>query len=411
MKLHTYRHLLAVAGAFVFYTNLAIYFSSPDTGGVSPWYWVAAFGVAAAPLLLGGARERMVHTPLLLWCAGYLLLSTVWVFFQEEVTEGVWQEMRLRLVSVLLLLATCAVGATPNAVVWARRALVFGVLLAVGLNCYELFYPMTFSSVQGRAAGLYVVSTQSGTAIVAGMALAVGVLPQRLRLLFVMVAGAGVAMTVSRGAVVTWVVTAALLVRAREIDLRRSLAVGGAALALAIAFSIPLWDDALAVLEERGVMTKDVTARLEGLTGREQIGADDSAWNRKNVAEAALDMFEARPLTGYGVAASKEWNYEMGPHNQYLALMVDHGFVGALLLPLLLLAVAWGARDEARRLALILGVMLLMAGWFSHHVLEDHYTLFVVGLLAAMSARVGPEATRQSALVNGARLRLGAGVA
>jgi O-antigen ligase len=335
------------------------------------------------------------RSPVAIWGYGFLVLSGIWLLFQGRASDFAWQEFRLRIFSTILLIVLLIVFATPEARLWARRAIIGAVLLTVAINIFELFNPMTFSNSPGRSAGLYVIATQAGEALVIGMILGIGVLPHRYRLLFALVVGGGVLMTFSRGPLFGWLLAVVILCKTGEINLKRSIVVGLAAALLVVVLSITYWQPLLNGLEDIGVMNKDVVARLEGFANPDQFGNDDSTSRRSEVAAYSWQMFQEKPLTGHGVAASREWNFDMGPHNQYLALMVDHGILGALILPLLLLAVVWRARGEARHLAWAFGTFTLFTGWLSHTVLNDHYMILSFALLSSMAVASRLEAVTQ----------------
>ena len=53
-------------------------------------------------------------------------------------------------------------------------------------------------------------------------------------------------------------------------------------------------------------------------------------------------------------------------------------------LPVLVLAVTWGASGEARQIGLTFAVFMLFIGFFSHNVLDERYCLMMFSLMAAM---------------------------
>jgi len=77
------------------------------------------------------------------------------------------------------------------------------------------------------------------------------------------------------------------------------------------------------------------------------------------------------------------------PHNQYLSLMVDHGIIGVMILPLLILAVTWGARGESRCVALIFCGAALFLSFFTHTILYSGHSLILFSLMAAWAAASG----------------------
>ncbi len=76
------------------------------------------------------------------------------------------------------------------------------------------------------------------------------------------------------------------------------------------------------------------------------------------------------------------------PHNQYLALMVDHGIIGGIILPLLILAVMWGAQGENRWVALIFCGAALFLGFFTRQSIYgiQHHSVFFDGCVSLRRA-------------------------
>src|SRR5712691_5101508 len=220
-----YPRALAVAAVLIFFTNLDGYlFSSEILASVPPLYWIVVYLVLAAPLLLNKKFFASIQrSPLIWWCYGFILISGIWLFFQPSHSDIVWQEIRLRLLSVLFLLCLLVVFSKEDALLWARYALLVAVLVGVTLNFYELFHPATFSLIIGRSAGLYVNPNQSGNALVLGTIFSIGVLNQRFRVLLLLVVLGGVVLTFSRAAISGYLIAVLALVLIGVVSLRKSL--------------------------------------------------------------------------------------------------------------------------------------------------------------------------------------------
>jgi len=113
--------------------------------------------------------------------------------------------------------------------------------------------------------------------------------------------------------------------------------------------------------------------------------SDQSSWTRKYLAQLAWEKFENNPIIGNGTGSSREM--VKGAHNQYFAFMQDHGFLGAIILPLLVLAATWGVRGEIRGLAIPFACAVLLLS-FSHTILNDESNLVMLALMAAMDGKV-----------------------
>lgn len=300
-------------------------------------------------------------------------------------SDRVWEEFRTRVLSGLYIIVLLAIFSRKDAQRWTRRGIFIAVLFAVTLNLYELWYPLTFSSVRGRSAGLYVNPTQCGTALILGMIVSIGLLHQRYRILFALVVGVGVFVTFSRASAIAWFVSVFIMTLTRQIDIRRSLIISFGVLTVILTVLMSQWDTVQYQLQDNGVLNRDVLARIalfspSGNTNFE----DDSAVERRMIAEIALESIAEEPLVGHGVGASRTWKYERSSHNQYLNMMVDHGVLGFILLPLLVLTITWRARGEAKQMAYCFSFFILYMGLFSHNLFEEKYILTIYALLAGI---------------------------
>jgi len=380
-----FQRFLAVSAVFFFFTNLSLYLNSSELVRMPSFYYIIAMAVAAAPLYLSRDSLAMLrHSPIARWCYGFVMISGLWLLFQPEASEATWSEFWLRVVSALLVIILLIVFSNPETQTWARWAILIAVLLAVAVNVYELFHPYSFSNVVGRSAGFYVNPNQCGAALVLGMTVSIGLLPPRLRLLFALIAGFGILLTFSRGALIGWIIATVILIKVGQISLKRSVFIGSAVLAALAVVLLLQWNSLQYQLEDIGALNTNVLARVEWFN---KLGGDDySSLERKQVAEMAWGMFGDKPLLGHGVAASMNWGFEKSSHNQYLNMMVDHGIIGMLILPLLVISITWKAQGEAKGIGFAFGAFVLCWGFFSHNIFTERYMLLTFSLMAAMCA-------------------------
>jgi O-antigen ligase len=321
-------------------------------------------------------------------------------FLGSSQSEIAWRDVRLRLSAIMLVLSCLMIFASPGAIRSARWALVFAVLFGVAMNIYDFLAPMTFSEVQGRSAGFYINPNLSGEALVFGMILSVTVLPSFCRGPFLLLAGVGIFLTLSRGGIVAWMIAVsgllffAKVVRTKDLvwTFLMSLLVVGIVL-------LPKLDAILTSMDQAHVVTKDTEQRFEWLT--DPFGAsDNSALERKYLAEQAWRKFSEHPWSGSGTGTFHE-SFEIPPHNQYLSYMLDHGILGAAIMPLLILALIWGARGETRRVGILFGATTLWLSFWNHTMLSFGHSLILFALLAAM-ASTEPALVRKTAKVKAA---------
>lgn len=385
MESNYYHKSLIVAAVGIFYTNLPLYVYANygTTGLTAPKYWLIMFGLLSLPILvIRKSAWNALRSPITIWCFGYAVLTLLWFFLSSQ-SETAWQEVRWRFLAMMQILAFLMIFGEPGATTLARKALVAAVLFSVAVNVYELFAPLSFSRVIGRSAGLYENPNITGEALVLGMIISVTVLAARYRALFILLAGIGILLTFSRAAILMWVVAVAGFLLVGGLRLKGLLMAGTVGLLLVALVLLPRWDELLTTWERTGVVNSNVQERLAWFT--DPVGvSDESSWERKYVAQRAWDKVAERPFLGHGTGSSSE--AYTSPHNQYLALMMDHGLIGLLIVPLLTCVVAWGSRGESRRVAIIFGCAILVLSLFTHSILTTGHSLILLTLMAAMAA-------------------------
>lgn len=381
-----YRKALTVVFVALFFTNLADY---TLRYGIAPLDWIAlmlALTLPLVPAALTRAGWRLPVIPLAMWGVAYIVISIVWFFPSAQVAKN-FGEVRTRMLSVIVVMLVLFLVSRAEEQRLARVAIAWASMVAVGFNLYELFNPLTFSSIPGRSQGLYANVNQSGAALVLGLIVAYHVVPTKLRVPFVLLDGVGLLTTFSRAAIMGWILTLLLFgIRSAKggglalRDVRRMLFVAG--MVVAFIFS-PLWTNLTTTLEQRGVLTMDVMARLSFFS--KGSTSDDSANERRVVARKSWTLFEEAPLDGYGTGAANLPPLTLGTHNIYLRLMVDHGILGVFILPSMLATMLWGVR-RSNDIGPPVAAFILLWGFFSHNVLEERYILLTVAVVAASVA-------------------------
>ena len=385
MRLDYYRKLLTVVAIAIFCTNVPVYLYNNYgmTWAEAPKHWVIIYCVLALPVLIRQmtTTDDILRSPIMLWCFGFVWVSLVW-FLPSSQSNAAWQEVRWRLLSIMILVTFTIMFRHPGAVRLARQTLVWTVLLGVTLNVYELFIPMSFSNVMGRSAGLYENANMSGEALVMGMILSVGVLAPRYRVPFLLLTGIGVFLTLSRAGIVAWFISVAWIVSRGAVHPKHLLLTGFLSFIVASFLVLPRWDHLLSTWERAGSINQNMEERLAWFS--DPFGVSDySSWERKLIARQAWEKIMDNPTFGRGTGSSQETL--MGLHNQYLVLMTDHGLAGALILPLFMAAMIWGARGESRDTGIILAVVILWLSFFTHGALTREYILVPCALMAGMA--------------------------
>lgn len=357
------------------------------TAGLVPFppvFVLCGIAILALPLALtSSGAQALVATPLMGWALADLILASL-SFFRSSQSETAVYMMQSRFLDALFLGILVVLFSDRDVQRRTRTGVLACTCFAVAVNVYEFLHPGTFALGVGRSAGLYVNPNIAASAILAGLVLCVGPLRASLRPAFVALAGLGVFLTLSRGALLCWAVLVCALVVQRQLRARQLLGT----LAILVAVSGPALvltgqaDRLLAVSEF--VQSRSPSFRRV-LEAQDVIVAGDfSARERLSVAQRAFAMFTERPLTGYGIGATAEWELKASTHNVYLRYAAEYGVLGLLLFAGLLGTLAWGAPRDERPLAINMVLFLSVWGLFSHNVLEEWHVLLSIALASCV---------------------------
>jgi hypothetical protein len=394
MKLRYYHKALIVAAVGIFYTNVPLYVYA-KYGIAAPKQWLILFWLLSLPVLvIRKTAWNALKSPVMIWCFWYAWLTILW-FFPSSQSEVVWQEVRWRFIAISEILVFLMIFLDPNAVRLARKMLVLAVFIGVAVNIYEVFYPMSFSQTIGRSAGLYANPTMAGEALVLGMILSATILPPRYRSVFILLVGIGILTTLSRSGVLGWVLAVAGFILAGRLSMKELFVSGALGLLLGVLVLLPRLDQILTTLERKGVVNENVLERLEWFANPTGV-SDFSSWERKYVAQRAWNKIAEYPVLGSGTGSSYEAT--VPPHNQYLSFMLDHGLIGVMILPLLIVAATWGARGETRHVAIVFGCTIAMLSFTTNTILITNYSCILLSLMAAMAATSGHREIKRMAM-------------
>jgi O-antigen ligase len=259
------------------------------------------------------------------------------------------------------------------------------------VNCYDIANPFALIPAQsefavlGRATGLYGNPNQAGAALVLGFILTITLVPSRWRALYLSYVGIGIALTLSRSALLGFALVVLALVFTTRLMLRQvalATAIWLVAGWLTAAYVLPVFAQQLnldpQVIIDRLTWIIDPVAK-----------ADFSQLERAYVADLGWGQFLSSPIFGNGIGSTELWAARSSTHNQYLLLLSDFGVLGAAVIPALLLATLIGpsARAVPERWAFAAFIALFAAA--SHNVLTEYYMLLAFATMAAMCAVPG----------------------
>jgi hypothetical protein len=353
-------------------------------------FMLVVLGCAGAAVMF--EPTRLGSTGVKIWSAASACLAML-AFLWSSGSEIALQEAQTRTLSAMLLVGFSVLMTDAATRTITRRAIAVSTVVTVAINVWEITHPMTFSMALGRSASFYVNPNIAGAALVSGLLLALPIVPARLREVFALLVGAGVFLTLSRGALLCFGLVLVVLLASRQLRVQRlSLLTGGGLLLVASVVGTMMASGELSYLS--GGADRFVRQRL-GIGSREEFSADVSASSRSNLAMHALDLFGERPLTGFGTGATVEWNEPESTHNIYVRHLAEYGVLGALLMPALLL-LAWPRYRQHksgihRTAAQAFVAFVALWGVFSHNVADDAFVLIGLALITALPGRDDPE--------------------
>jgi O-antigen ligase len=400
---------LAIGGLLL--TNWPTY-NYEIRGGAIPLYYYALPGILVLPIAFARpeAPLRVLRSPLFWWFAVYVLLGLTWQIVAHDFGEETSRQFRLRLL-VFFLFATAAVLVLESNRAVVAMLIVACVLIAGAFNWFDALRPFRFvpqsyeHASEGRGAGLFLNPNVAGSFIVMGTIAALSYIPMRLRAVMLVCVVLCVAPTFSRGA---FVLAGLMVGSGLFLGLLRRLQ------AVLILMALPLlvsgvnlgYEYLMTHSEDRNMQR--VVQRLMVL--KDAAEEDESVDIRADAAARGWQLFKQSPLFGAGLGATTTASFVTGPHNMYVTLMAEQGIFGlALYLSLLFLLAREGMRlmrsaatresSDIGRAMLMFALCLAMNGFFSHNILDEAHTMFLMAFLAA----AGLHAKHRSALRSSGR--------
>ena len=148
MKSSYYHKALIVAAVGIMYTNLPMYIDVVHESQMldAPKDWMLLLCLLSLPVLVRQrATGAALTSPVTIWCLGYAWVTVLWFLLSSQ-SDTTWWEVRNRFYTIIQILTFMMIFWEPGAIRLARKMLVGGVLFAVALNVYELFFLMSFNS-------------------------------------------------------------------------------------------------------------------------------------------------------------------------------------------------------------------------------------------------------------------------
>jgi len=365
-------HLLLVALPLFFATYFDVFLQT--IGGPEPAiFQYAAIGTFSLALLFqlptaraSGARYSPYARQFLLiliFYAAWTVLSFSYSSQSPIALETLKDRVR---VAVFIAIFVHVLDRDDARILFERGSLAIAVIGAF-LNFYDFFNP-TFSTVPGRAAGLYGNPTISGFMLVSLGILGIRTVGFPLRQVVWALISLAVVITFSRSAWLFVAISTIMLAAYGYFGRGRVRYVYAAALVLfisAIAF----------IVLDRGTgefVARSSLARYLNLDSLQRLGAttsvlsDYSSRQRADVARLGLEYFANSPFFGCGLGFTREWDSPIGTHNMYVLMLAEGGLLGGTMYAAIIGFLIFRGSDRR----LVLGLVVLSAGFFTHNLLD-----------------------------------------
>ncbi len=394
-----YQGFLAVAAILIFFSKLDVYLEGRGLG--IPLWWLILFIVLGIPVFVG-ILNCFIHVaiPVVVWCGFYLAVLLLSILVLPQIPDMQLFEDQIR--PILFLLVMLLIFSQHSIVLkWTRLTILFITLANVFMFIWEFFNPLSFYLLQhapGRSSGFYEDANTAGVALILGLIFSIDLIKPKYRLFFALFVFIGIICTFSRGAMIGWGLVV-LLYLLNKVILRSQIPLMLLSAFMAVTILSVQINNLTYIKTADGttLFNEGTLARVNFLL--DPLGQEDDSKNSRLVhVEEAWAKFNKKPFLGNGLGSGANPNFRTAEgvpqrcHNIYLDQMVEFGFLGALIYPLLLLACVWKAQGEHKKNVAPFLFSLLLWGFFSHTTMSSFLLLTSYAVMANLS--------RQSSLKN-----------
>lgn len=387
-----YQGYLAIAAIFVFFTRFDVY--AQDIAPIIPLHWMIGFFILSIPVFISlVTRFDRISINVLKWSIGYIIVSLISILIQPKLPAQQYLEDQFRTI-IFLFMMLVIFAYHPLVSKWSKRAILGITIINVGMFVYEFLNPLAFHEIQraaGRSSGFYDDSNTAGIAIILGMIFTIDMIKPKYRLFYALFIFLGIAPTFSRGSIAGWVLVVGLFMLTKIIPRYQAPLVLLFFMIIISILSTQLSNlKYIKTADGTTLFKEDTLARVEFLIDP-FAQKDNSQASRLHHVEDAWKKFEASPFIGNGLGAGQNASTvsQVGKaqrsHNTYLDLMVEYGFLGALIFPILLFASVWGAEGQFKRQAAIFVLFLLSQGFFSHTLISEFCSVIFYAIMANLT--------------------------
>jgi O-antigen ligase len=375
-----------VAIISLIYLDISNYVYSVLNSNIEPKNFYYASVVIVAPLLLSKFRKFVLYmaSPFSLWVFAEIIIHSYGLLDGNEATVHLIMVRDQYLILSLLFGFTASIARTESYNgIFRILAITIPVLVIIDFVSPGIFYPIgTEGAVQGRAAAMYINPTRAGQAILLTCLLAIPVMRLQYRMPLLLLAGAGIIVTFSRGPTLVWVSFLLFLLITRKLP-KYSFVFPLVAFAV-LPLSISIFKSYIQERQDLDFGSNNILERLDFF--QTQSLNDDSAQQRMAVLEAGWRIFLDNPIFGAGTGItsfqSNFWPLMVNTHNQIALVAAEQGIIG-IALWVWLLVILWRGRyfqDTSFQLAAAVGTFFM--SFFTHNMFDTLYWLMTFALVS-----------------------------
>jgi O-antigen ligase len=388
MKIISYKNNIIFLVIFIFYSSIGSYSAVLKYGVINPKNLLLMSIVLITYLnFTSFYKFHFFKIPIMKWIILYVSIVFLWFILPNNYMT--YEEFRIFIFSIIFFVSmTILISNDDDNFSKTRGAILFVTLLAISNNIYEFFNPFAFYDMNseyniiGRSAGFYIDPNISAQAILYGLIFSYTLIPKNIKILFLLFTLLGVLVTFSRGGIIGWLIIVTLLFKYKQID-KKTIVTILLILFISIIILLPILTDI--IMGSFDGQSDNLLNRLNFFNTSSKM--DASQIERLAILNSAFNLFADNPFFGAGLSIIRHWGYSVAPHNMYLMLMAQFGFVGLVLYIYLMYVIVQNAKDETKIISKIFLFYILFTSLLTHNILDGYHNIIAIVLMSNMSYR------------------------
>ena len=355
---------------------------------IPPKYFYYSAAVIIVPLLLFKFRQFLLYivSPFSLWVFAEIIIHSYDMLDANETAIALIIVRDEYLILALLFGFAASIARTDSYQgILQIMAIVVPVSVIIDFISPGIFNPLALQEgfyARGRAAAMFINPTRAGEAILLTCILAIPFMRLKYRMPLLLLAGAGIIVTFSRGPILGWVSFWLFLLITR--NLPKYSFVFPLAVFAVLPLSISVFKSYIQERRDLDYASDNMFARLDFFQTK-SLG-DDSAQERLKLLEAGWKVFLDNPIFGAGTGVtdsqSNVWPYMVNVHNQIVLVAAEHGIFGITLWAWLLVMLWRGRYFEDTKFQVAIAVGTFFMSFFNHNMFDTLYWLMTFALVS-----------------------------